>query len=239
MKFGLATVIAASMVAFAAGPAASQSPSQSPWPQAQPEAAPSAWPQQQAAPPPAPQSAAPSPWDQQQQAAPPPQQQGPDPWSQPQGQIQGQGLGQGLGQGQGQAPPQDTRCLDQFMLLRKDVEKRGGAIQAASQRKEKPQAKEACGLFNAFTAAEKKMYAYAVKNATACSIPPQIIDSLKQSRAKSDDIRNRVCQAAAQGPPRAAAPSLSDALSAPIPDSGNIKTGRGTYDTLTGNPLGK
>jgi hypothetical protein len=28
-------------------------------------------------------------------------------------------------------------------------------------------------------------------------------------------------------------------LSGPVPDSNNIKTGRGTFDTLTGNPLGK
>jgi len=27
--------------------------------------------------------------------------------------------------------------------------------------------------------------------------------------------------------------------SSPIPDSNNIKTGRGTFDTLTGSPLGK
>jgi hypothetical protein len=32
---------------------------------------------------------------------------------------------------------------------------------------------------------------------------------------------------------------LSDALSSPVPDSNNIKTGRGTFDTLTGSPLGK
>jgi hypothetical protein len=32
---------------------------------------------------------------------------------------------------------------------------------------------------------------------------------------------------------------LSDALSGPVPDSNNIKTGRGTFDTLTGNPLEK
>jgi hypothetical protein len=39
-------------------------------------------------------------------------------------------------------------------------------------------------------------------------------------------------------PQRPAGPSLSDALGGPIPDSSNIKTGRGTFDTLTGTPLG-
>lgn len=226
MKFGWATVIAASMVAFAAGPAASQSPwpqaqpqaAQSPWPQAQPQAAPSPWAQPQAAP------AAPWPTPQQQQQQQPPQQQARDPWSQPPPQQQQQ---------------QDTRCLDEFLKLRKEVEKRGGAIQTASQRKEKPSAKEACGLFNAFTAAERKMYAYATKNAASCGIPPQIITNMKQARVKSDEIRGRVCQAAAAGPQRAPAPSLSDALSAPVTNSDNIKTGRGTFDTLTGNPLAR
>lgn len=59
MKLGWAIVIAATMLGFAAGPAASQSP----WPQAQPaqSAAQSPWPQAQPA-----QPAAQSPWPQQQ-----------------------------------------------------------------------------------------------------------------------------------------------------------------------------
>ena len=60
---------------------------------------------------------------------------------------------------------------------------------------------------------------------------------LKKGHAKTADIRTKVCQAAA-APPQPAAPSLSDALTAPVPDSNNIKTGRGTFDTLTGTPLG-
>ena len=224
MKFGWATIIAASMVGIAASPAASQSP----WPQAQPQAAAPAaqspWPQAQpqAAPP---QASPAAPWPQQ-QAAPvqqPAQQPGPDPWA---------------GPAEQQVPP----CLEQFVKLRKEAEKRGGAIQAAGQRKDKPSAKEACGLFNAFASAELKMIKYAASNAASCGIPTQIIDNMKQSHAKTDDIRSRVCQVAANGPPRGAAgapPSLSDALSAPVPDSANIKTGRGTYDTLTGSPIGK
>lgn len=222
MKLGWAIVIAATMLGFAAGPAASQSP----WPQAQPAqpAAQSPWPQAQQAEPP---QAAPAPWPQQQQQQPQQQQQAAqppaqDPWSKPAEQ---------------QMPP----CLEQFVKLRKEVEKRGAVIQAAGQRKQKPSPKEACGLFNAFTGAELKMIKYATANAAKCGIPAQIIDNMKQSHAKSDEVRTRVCQVAANGgPARAAAPpSLSDALSAPVPDSANIKTGRGTFDTLTGNPLGK
>ena len=221
MKLGLAIVITATMLAL---PAAAQSP----WPQPQAAQSPAPWPQAQPA---APAQAAPAPWPQaqqpqpqqqpQQQAAQPP---GPDPWSQPPPQQQ-------------QMPP----CLEGFVKLRKEVEKRGGMIQAAGQRKQKPSAKEACGLFNAFTGAEVKMIKYATANAASCGIPAQIIENMKQSHAKSDEVRARVCQVAAQGPAAGpgAPPSLSDALSAPVPDSANIKTGRGTYDTLTGSPIGK
>ena len=209
MKLGWTIVMAATMVGLAAGPAASQSP----WPQApQPQAAPA-----QGAAAPWPQQAAPV----QQPAQQPMQQQAQDPWSKPAEQ---------------QVPP----CIEQFVKLRKEVEKRGGAIQAAGQRKQKPSPKEACGLFNAFSGAEMTMIKYATANAASCGIPAQILDSMKQAHVRTEDIRTRVCQVAASGPPRAApAPSLSDALNAPVPDSANIKTGRGTFDTLTGNPLGK
>ncbi len=151
----------------------------------------------------------------------PPQQQAQDPWAK---------------KPQEQEPPP---CFAKFLELRKDVEKRGSALQAAGQRKEKPTPKEACGLFNAFTGAESKMIKYATANAASCGIPAQIIDNMKQANAKSNEIRARVCQIAAAGPPRPAAPSLSDALSAPVANSNNIKTGRGTFDTLTGNPLAR
>ncbi|MDO8878698.1 MAG: hypothetical protein Q8M24_17505 [Pseudolabrys sp.] len=237
MRFGWAIVIAASAVAFVAGPAASQAV----WPQAEPQGAQAPWPgqqpqaQQQAAP------AAQSPWDQP-QAAPP--QAGAAPWPQPQQQAPARAMPGPDPWSQPPPPPQDARtaqCLEEFVTLRKHVEKHGGAIQTASQRKVKPSAQVACGLFNAFTAAERKMYVYATKNAASCGIPPQVIENLKQARAKSDDIRTKVCQAAASGGPQRAPapPSLSDALSAPVPDSANIKTGRGTYDTLTGSPLGR
>jgi len=232
MKLRWAIAMTVSMTAYAVAPAAAQSP----WPQAQqaqPNAAASPWPQaQQAQPPAQPEAAAPAPWPQAQpQAVQPawgsPQQpqarSGPDPWAAPPQQQQEQ------------MPP----CLVEFVKLRTDVEKRGGQIKAAGERKEKPSPKEACGLFNAFTAAEAKMLKYAAGPGVACGIPPQILENMKQAHAKSSEIRTRVCQVAAAGPPRPAAPSLSDALSAPVTNSDNIKTGRGTFDTLTGTPLGK
>jgi hypothetical protein len=170
-------------------------------------------------------AAAQAPWPTQQpsqQAAPaqwgaPPQQPqaGPSPWSQPQ-----------------QPPP----CVQAFFKLRDEAAKRAGVIRVASE-KHSATAQQACAMFNAFAAAEAKMIKYAVDNATSCGIPQEVAVNLKKSHSKTLEIRTRVCQAAA-APPRPPGPTLSDALNAPITDSKNIKTGRGTFDTLTGNPLG-
>jgi len=133
------------------------------------------------------------------------------------------------------APPQQPPCLAQFTKLRDDAAKKAGAIQSASARHAEP--REACQLFNVFSAAEGKMLKFAVDNSVWCGIPPQVINTIKQQHAKTNEIRTKVCQIAA-APPRPSAPSLSDALNAPIIDSSDIKTGRGTFDTLTGTPLG-
>ena len=136
-------------------------------------------------------------------------------------------------------PPQQQRpespCLGDFGKLRDDAQKKATAIRSASARK--VAAREACQLFNVFSAAEAKMLKFAVDNSVWCGIPPQVIASIKQAHAKTDEIRTRVCQAAA-APQQPAAPTLSDALNAPMIDSKDIKTGRGTFDTLTGTPLG-
>jgi hypothetical protein len=131
--------------------------------------------------------------------------------------------------------PEEPACAQQFGALRDDAAKKASAIRAASARK--APAAEACQLFNVFSAAEAKMLKYAVDNSVWCGIPPQIIASIKQQHAKTAEYRTKLCQAAA-APQRPAAPTLSDALTAPITDSNNIKTGGGTFDTLTGTPLG-
>ena len=131
---------------------------------------------------------------------------------------------------------QEPPCVQEFFKLRGEAEKKGLAIKAANERKASPQ--EACQLFGAFIAAQTKMLKYASENTVWCGIPPQVIDNIKQSVTKISEVRTRVCQAAAS-PQHQAGPSLSDALSNPVPDSKNIKTGRGTFDTLTGSPIGK
>lgn len=132
-----------------------------------------------------------------------------------------------------QMPP----CVVEFGKLRDEAQKKAGAIRAASERKADP--KEACGLFNSFSAAEAKLIKYAIDKAASCGIPPEVATNLKRQHAKTVEIQTKVCRVAA-APPRPQGPSLSDALgSGAVPDVSNIRTGRGTYDTLTGTPLGK
>jgi hypothetical protein len=132
-----------------------------------------------------------------------------------------------------QAPP----CVQEFIKLRTDTEKKAIAIRNASARKASP--KEACGLFNTYSAAEEKMLKYAADNTVWCGIPQQVVEQIKASHVRTAEIRTKVCNAAAQAPMAPRGPSLSDALGSPVPDSNNIKTGRGTFDTLSGSALGK
>ena len=176
-------------------------------------------------------AAAQAPWPQQQPAAAPWPDQPPAagaPWPQ---QMPQQQMMMAPPQQQQEPPP----CAKEFFKLRDDAETKAKVIQQASQHKATPV--EACRLFNNFVAAETKMIKYAIANAKTCSIPAEVIQSMNKGHAKSSEIRAKVCQAAAR-PQQPAAPSLSDALNAPIADSNNIKTGRGTFDTLTGTPLG-
>jgi len=138
---------------------------------------------------------------------------------------------------QQQAQPQQMPpCVQEFGKLRDDTEKKAIAIRTASARKASP--KEACNLFNVFSAAEEKMLKYATDNSVWCGIPPQIVESIKKGHIRTTELRTKVCRAAAAQPVQRG-PTLSDALGAPIADSSNIKTGHGTFDTLTGTPLGK
>jgi len=165
--------------------------------------------------------------------APPPRQPGPDPFAGPATGLGGAG-GFGPPQQQQQMPP----CMVEFGKLRDDAAKKAQAIQRASQGKEKISPKEACHLFNVFSGAEERMLKYMVTNKTTCGVPDEVIKQIRQDHARTTDIRGKVCKAA-EAPPRPAGPTLSDTLTAPIPDAKNIRSGGGTFDTLTGNPLGR
>jgi hypothetical protein len=133
---------------------------------------------------------------------------------------------------QSQMPP----CMAEFAPLREETEKRAKAVQAASKRKPSPQ--EACKLFTALVAAQDKMSKFVVAKGAACSIPKEVGEQIKLAITKTDEVRVRVCDVAAR-PPAPSGPSLSEALgTSRLSDPSNIRRGGGTFDTLTGTPLG-
>jgi hypothetical protein len=135
-------------------------------------------------------------------------------------------------------PPQqqgEPPCMKDFTKLRDDAEKHAAAVMAGQ--KNKVPLTEACKLLTAFAASQDKFLAFAKKNEATCGIPAQLIQQISAGHTNLAKARTKVCQMAA-APQRPAGPSLSDALGGPIPDASNIKPGRGTFDTLTGTPLG-
>ncbi len=132
----------------------------------------------------------------------------------------------------GGGPSEAQKVCLTFPNIREDVEKGAAGIRAASERKATRD--EVCPLFKAFAAKEAKMVKFLEANQKLCGVPPNIVTQVKQNHAKTVQIRNNVCSAA----PAAAGPTLSDALGGPIiADDTNVRTGRGTFDTLTGNAL--
>lgn len=137
------------------------------------------------------------------------------------------------------APPaqEPPPCVKAFLSLRGDAEKKALAIRSASERKAEP--KEVCALFNNFVASEAKVVKYAADNTVWCGIPPEAVKQMAANHERMKVTRARVCQAAA-APPRRTGPTLGEALGTmQVPSASNVKTGRGTYDTLTGTPLGR
>jgi hypothetical protein len=130
-----------------------------------------------------------------------------------------------------QEPPQ---CA-QFTALSTDARTKAATVQAAMQKKS--DRKEVCTLLQTFVAAESKVIKFLVDNETACQVPEQAITTSKTNHEKSLKFRDMACSDAG---PHVKAPSLSDAIKTPTVDSAtNTKTGRGTFDTLTGNPLAR
>jgi len=121
-----------------------------------------------------------------------------------------------------------------FLPLRDDAQKKGKAIGDAEKRH--ADRKLICTLVSSFSIAEEKAVKYLEANHTWCGVPPQVIASAKATHEKTLHFRQVVCTAA----PQPHVPTLSDAIGTPTLDTAkNTKTGHGTFDTLTGNPLAK
>jgi hypothetical protein len=131
-----------------------------------------------------------------------------------------------------------SQCND-FVKLRADAEQKGAAIRSAQERK--AERKEICTLIQRFAVAEGSMIKFLETNKLWCGVPDQAIKQAKANHAKTLKVRTAACDTNAIGQgPRPKQPTLSDALGTPSVDTpDNTKTGRGTFDTLTGSPLAR
>jgi hypothetical protein len=129
-------------------------------------------------------------------------------------------------------PPQ----CNAFNQLKMDAQEKAMAVRTAIQKKR--DRKEICTLVKTFYAAEGVVLKFLEENKTWCSIPDQAVTIAKTNHENTLKFRTAACTEAPVAKPRP--PSLSDAINQPSVDTaGNTKTGRGTLDSLNGNPLAK
>jgi len=128
-------------------------------------------------------------------------------------------------------------CMQQFLPMRAEAEKRAGALQAGINKKKAPP--EICQLFRSFSEAEAKVVNYAVANQAGCGIPPDAVAQMKKNHTKTTEVRDKVCNVAQQQP-KPAGPHLGEALGfGGLPTPETTRSGTGTLDTLSGNPLAR
>jgi hypothetical protein len=128
-----------------------------------------------------------------------------------------------------------ARC-SQFPQLSAEAKKRADAVQAAINAK--VDRKQVCVLMTTFVASEATVIKFLEDNRTTCGVPDQAITISKTNHEKSLKFKTMACNT--DGPPAQKPATLSDAIKTPSVDSAtNTKTGRGTFDTLTGNPLAR
>ena len=144
-----------------------------------------------------------------------------------------QGGPQGGAQG---GPP----CFAEFTPLREEAEKRARMIKAAADKKGSRQ--EICQLFKNFAVAEEKVIKFVTAKQAACQIPPTAVSQMQANHDRTVKTRDHICAA---GPGEAGAappvPRLSDELgiARDIGEPTKGSAGSGTFNTLTGNALGR
>jgi hypothetical protein len=134
------------------------------------------------------------------------------------------------------ASAQGPAQCNSFEQLRTDAQQKAMAVRTAVQNK--AERKDICTLVQRYYAAESTVVKFLEDNKTWCGIPEQAIKAAKDNHEHTSKFRTAACTEAPAAKPRA--PSLSDAIGTPSVDTGaNTKTGRGTLDSLNGNPLAR
>jgi hypothetical protein len=141
------------------------------------------------------------------------------------------------------APPgaqQEPPCFKEFLSLREEAQKKASLIKAAQDRTPTPTREEMCKVVKTFAAAEAKVIKFVTDNQASCGIPGEAVTQMKAGQAQTVKFRTAVCSAGPVGAGKVAPPTpkLSDELGIRgIAGPTTSSTGRGTFDTLTGNAL--
>lgn len=142
----------------------------------------------------------------------------------------------------GQVPQQQQQmppCFHEFAPLKAEAEKRGLAVRAATEKKDKATREEACVLLKRYSEAEARIVTFLRVNASRCGIPEEAAVQMRANHGRTLKTVNGVCSGAG-GPAKPTGPGLSEAL-------GTTRGGMldplapnsGTLDTLTGNVLSR
>src|SRR5437588_9476696 len=112
----------------------------------------------------------------------------------------------------GQMPPQQQQlppCYKEFAPLKAEAEKRGLAVKAATEKKEKPAREEVCALIKRYSDAEAHLLKFIKDNTAKCGIPPEASAQMKANHSRTLKTVNTVCSTA--GAARPNGPGLPEA----------------------------
>ncbi|TMI99916.1 MAG: hypothetical protein E6G97_20170 [Alphaproteobacteria bacterium] len=142
----------------------------------------------------------------------------------------------------GQMPPQRQQippCYREFQPIKDEAEKRGLAVKAATEKKDKASREEVCALLKRYSEAEAKLVKFIKDNTTSCGIPPEAAAQMKANHSRTLKTVQGVCSTAG-GPARPTGPGLSEALGTTRGGTLDpLAPNSGTLDTLTGNVLSR
>jgi hypothetical protein len=133
------------------------------------------------------------------------------------------------------ASAQGQAICAEFMKLREEAQQKALAVKNETAKKAKADRKLICSLVTRFYSAEEGVLKFLVTNKSICGVPEEAITGAKTAHENTLKFKTAICTEA----PKPKQPTLSDALTAPIDSSSNTKTGRGTLDSLGGNPLAR
>jgi hypothetical protein len=105
-----------------------------------------------------------------------------------------------------QGPPPKCQAL---LAIRDELQKHGQAISTANTKK--ADVKVACGLFRRYIATEAKMIKMLEVDGASCGAPAHIVEQVRGSHAKAQQIGKQVCDAARR-PFRPDPPVMDDML---------------------------